>query len=1421
MRVGRERLRRDQNARRGLRRGRWIWLVPAVALLAAAAAVILFVVPRPASTSVAAAAAVPAPAAAEPSSPASPGTAAPAPAQAAPAPAPGARKSGADTLPLTPAPRKPPGKPPAPVPHTASRPPAVTVVIDSPAAGSPLFSRVSLRGRFDVPSGSVAEIESARWTIEGTDRSGALRWTGDGSFQAELPTDGLTANLTITVSARLRSGDTGRASATLVDRGKGPGIFIQSPRPRSAYGSAVRVWGQVRGPVEAPVPLAEVQSLSWSVDGTRLGGALPYGRDGVFDFSFSTVGLHGALTVSVVAADRNGRRSVSTLALSDRPGGPALRVDSPADKAEYGAAVAVSGRVGDSSDPSGTPAEVKKLSWRIVGQPSLSGRVPRKPDGRFAFSFSSTDLVGPQTLELQAEDRNGRSTTSSIALVAPVASRPPSSRATAAVIAQQPPSITPPPQPPAGEGPAITIAAPSAGGFYRDITIVEGRVRAAQGAKLKSLGWEAAGMGKSGKVAADSAGAFKLPLDLSDVTGDLSLVLTGEDTNGGTSRATLTLYDGRLRPAITLSSPTKGGSYGSLIRVSGAVVDPYAGRAGMEGIDSASYLLAPVSLGRSSAPARGTITLGPGGAFRFNLPASGLSGDQDLTLTVVSRNGNRAQVSVRLSQGDGDLPGFHLVPEDRTVVASWEAIPFVQRYDLFVAADGAPSDQPRTMTGVTPPVKVSGLENGRRYTLQVKAFFDDDTTGLSSVVRFIPLSPQTLAPMVTGEYQEIRLSWNGIPGAAAYDVWRSHDNGAGSGGDYDKVAAGLASTSFRDAAVEFGREYSYTISPASILAPMSAPGSARSLAFPEDKLALIGHLSLQGARGVTVSGGYAFVASGARGAQVIDVSNPAAPVKVGQIDAADAWDVEVRGNYAYVADGDSGLRVLDISAPREPVEIGLRKTNDARALAFTGKYAYVADGDKGLKVIDISNARELPRVGQVDTQNALGLAMDGGLLYLADGPGGLKVFNVSRPTAPALVGSLATTDARQVDLQGTIAVVADGAAGLRVVDLSDPARPALLATLDTGMAAAVSLENGFAYVADGKNGVTVVNVEDPSRPSAFVTQTAAGASGVVVKGRLALITGRTGLDVVRMQIIGRSFTVASCDATGKAFDVSVSGDWAYVASHAEGMRLVDVKEPGAVKDGSLAGGIGTRFAQSVSVKDNLAFVADGASGVRIIDVSPAWTAGGKPVDVGAYRPGGTVSRAVPGGTLLYLAAGDRGVQILDVSTPSAPAVVSSVRTRDASDVVMKDTWAFVADGAGGVRVLDVTNPASPVMLPAVIRGDANRLALTGSLLVVAGDSGVSFIDVSNPGAPRLESRYATASAQSVAVQESYVYVAEGYKGLTVLDVSRPEHPAVVTTCDEVFAGGVAVKNDYAIVADPRGLRIVQVLIPSWLKAKTP
>ena len=65
------------------------------------------------------------------------------------------------------------------------------------------------------------------------------------------------------------------------------------------------------------------------------------------------------------------------------------------------------------------------------------------------------------------------------------------------------------------------------------------------------------------------------------------------------------------------------------------------------------------------------------------------------------------------------------------------------------------------------------------------------------------------------------------------------------------------------------------------------------------------------ARGVYVSGSYAYVADGWDGLRIIDVSNPTAPNEVGFYDTGhEAIGVYVSGSYAYVADGWDGLYII-------------------------------------------------------------------------------------------------------------------------------------------------------------------------------------------------------------------------------------------------------------------------------------------------------------------------------------------------------------------------------------------------------------------------------------------------------------------------------------------------------------------------------
>jgi hypothetical protein len=141
------------------------------------------------------------------------------------------------------------------------------------------------------------------------------------------------------------------------------------------------------------------------------------------------------------------------------------------------------------------------------------------------------------------------------------------------------------------------------------------------------------------------------------------------------------------------------------------------------------------------------------------------------------------------------------------------------------------------------------------------------------------------------------------------------------------------------------------------------------------------------ARGIFVSGNYAYVADDTFGLQIFDISNPASPTLVGNYDTPGiAWDVAVSDHYAYVADDTTGIQVIDVSNPEEPALAGNCDTpGNARGIVVSGHYAHVADLSAGLQIVDISNpGSPVPAVNYDTPGDAFGVFVAEGFAYVAE-----------------------------------------------------------------------------------------------------------------------------------------------------------------------------------------------------------------------------------------------------------------------------------------------------------------------------------------------------------------------------------------------------------------------------------------------------
>lgn len=243
------------------------------------------------------------------------------------------------------------------------------------------------------------------------------------------------------------------------------------------------------------------------------------------------------------------------------------------------------------------------------------------------------------------------------------------------------------------------------------------------------------------------------------------------------------------------------------------------------------------------------------------------------------------------------------------------------------------------------------------------------------------------------------------------------------------------------------------------------------------------------ANSVGVNGNFAFVAAGASGLQVVNVSNRNLPVIAASLALpGNANDVKLLSNLAYVAAGSAGLHIVDVSNPLAPVKLGTLSTGaNALNLAVRGTKVYVANGSN-LLIADVTNPAAPTRISTLPLNGTIqGLDVDAqrNLAVVTAGTSGIYTVDISNPAAPVLLGTAFTGDARDAAIQGNFAFIADFQNSTTSVDITSPATPIVLShILDPnlgGFLQDIVLSGNFALAADVKfvNGIPIADITDP------------------------------------------------------------------------------------------------------------------------------------------------------------------------------------------------------------------------------------------------------------------------------------------------------------------------------------------------------
>jgi hypothetical protein len=270
-----------------------------------------------------------------------------------------------------------------------------------------------------------------------------------------------------------------------------------------------------------------------------------------------------------------------------------------------------------------------------------------------------------------------------------------------------------------------------------------------------------------------------------------------------------------------------------------------------------------------------------------------------------------------------------------------------------------------------------------------------------------------------------------------------------------------------------------------------------------------------------------------------------------------------------------------------------------------------------------------------------------------------------------------------VEIRGSHVFVAGGRT-LTILDLSDPSSPKKAAEYAfPEQIWSFRLVGPYAYVAANFSGLGILDISNPAAPKLrALFKTPGQAKGVALVGTTAFVADHmSGIDVIDLASLDKPTLRGSFFVDGYARDVAASSRYAFAVDAPTGLYALDPARSGTDEAlGQVQSAAAPQMIEVMEQGGRVIACLVGGGALQLYDVTdPA-----KPVHLTSFKtPSGRPARIALDGARGYVADGREGVQIVDLSNPSSPALVSSIKTSlPARDVAVGGGLVVAAVGMG-------------------------------------------------------------------------------------------------------------------------------------------
>ncbi|MCH9663957.1 MAG: Ig-like domain-containing protein [Gammaproteobacteria bacterium] len=232
------------------------------------------------------------------------------------------------------------------------------------------------------------------------------------------------------------------------------------------------------------------------------------------------------------------------------------------------------------------------------------------------------------------------------------------------------------------------------------------------------------------------------------------------------------------------------------------------------------------------------------------------------------------------------------------------------------------------------------------------------------------------------------------------------------------------------------------------------------------------------------------------------------------------------------------------------------------------------------------------------------------------------------------------------------------------------------------------------------------------------------------------------------------------------------------------------------------------YANNVDVQGDYAYIAAGESGLLVVDVSDRK----KPRAAGRLNTDGTAIDIVAFGNFVYLADGSAGIKIIDVSDKRNPVLAGQLQIGGiARDLALAPPYLYVAAEDAGVAIVSIADSTAPFLVEVIDDiGMVSSVAVDGSRLAVATDSQLQIYDLPNAIDLIHLSSIGLRKIKNITLRKNSLYVASFTNGARSYEISSDGQLIFRTTETRVVPRDVVLRDKRLFFAEQRFPNIVAI-----------